>query len=98
MILSPRGFYLIIVLENWRKFNATHYATQRLWPLSEWWESDPLESDRKLIMHANNARPPTARRSLESSEGNRVKTALCPLYSPDIAPSNFYLLSMSEDI
>jgi hypothetical protein len=65
-------------LEEWRKFNAMHYVIEILSPLSEWRAVDAPESDRKLIVHADNARPHTARPSVEFFEDNRIKTAPHP--------------------
>jgi hypothetical protein len=73
-----------------RKFNAMHFVTQILWLLSEWRESDASEGDRKLIVHADNARPHTARLSVEFFQDNRMKKRPHPACSPDIALSDFY--------
>jgi hypothetical protein len=52
-----------------------HYVAEMLSPLSEWGTLDDPESDRKLIVHADNARPQTGRPSLEYFEDNWMKTA-----------------------
>jgi hypothetical protein len=68
-----------------RKFNAMHSVTETLSPLSEWRASDVPENDRKLIVHADNARLHTVRLSVEFFEDNRMKTVSHPPRSPDIA-------------
>jgi histone-lysine N-methyltransferase SETMAR len=47
--------------------------------------------NRKLIVHADNARRHTAKVALDAMEGNAMKRAPHPPYSPDLAPSEFYL-------
>jgi histone-lysine N-methyltransferase SETMAR len=42
-------------------------------------------------VHADNARPHTAKLSTQYFDENRMKSAPHPPYSPDLAPSNFYL-------
>jgi hypothetical protein len=74
IVWNRRGFHLINVLEDGRKFKAMHYVTGVLSPLSEWSALDTPESDCKLIVHANNARPHSARPSVEFFEDNRMKT------------------------
>jgi histone-lysine N-methyltransferase SETMAR len=44
-----------------------------------------------LLVHADNARPHTAQLSVQYFKENRIKSAPYPPYSPDLAPSNFYL-------
>jgi hypothetical protein len=89
IVWSRRGFHLINVLEEGRKFKVKHYVTEIFSPLSEWRPLDAPESDRKLIIHGDNARPHTARPSIEFFEDNRMKTALHPPYSPDSTPPDF---------
>jgi hypothetical protein len=66
--------------------------------LSEWNASDATESNRKLIVHADNARPHTARFSVEFFEDHQMKTAPHPPYSLDIVPSDFYLFGYVKDV
>jgi hypothetical protein len=68
-----------------------HYVIETVSPLSDWYASDVTGSDLKLIVYADNARPDTVNLSVAFFEVNRIKTAPHPLYSPDIAPSDFYL-------
>jgi hypothetical protein len=85
-----RGFHLINLLEKERKFNAMHDLTETLSPLSEWLPSDASENDRKLMVHANNTRPHTARFQVEFFEDNRMKMPQHPPSSTDIAPSDLF--------
>jgi hypothetical protein len=66
-----------------------HYVTDKLSPLPESRASDAAENDCKLTVYADHTR---ARLSVEFFEDNRMKTVLHPLYSPNIAPSDFFLV------
>jgi histone-lysine N-methyltransferase SETMAR len=48
-------------------------------------------NERKLLVHADNARPHTAKLSTQYFNENRVKSAPHPPYSPDLAPLDFDL-------
>jgi hypothetical protein len=58
--------------------------------LTEWRKSQVSRPDRKVIVHASNACPDTAKMSLDFLEQNGMK-APYPSYSPDLAPADFYL-------
>jgi hypothetical protein len=73
------------------------YITELFSPLSEWHASNAMENDHKLIMYADNAHPHTTSLSIEFFEDNRMKTAPHLPYSPNIAPSDFFLLGMSRN-
>jgi histone-lysine N-methyltransferase SETMAR len=83
---------LIKVLEKGRKFNAGYYIAETLEPLSQWRSIEAAGNERPLLAHADNARPHTAKLSTQYFNENRMKSAPHPRYSPDLAPSDFYLL------
>jgi hypothetical protein len=91
IVWNTRGFHLIKVLEKGRKFNTSHYITQILEPLSQWRSIGPTGNERKLLVHADNGRPHTAKPSTQYFNENRMKSASHPPYSPDLAPLDFYL-------
>jgi hypothetical protein len=82
---------LIKVLEKGRKFSAGYYIAEILEPLSQWRSIEAAGNERKLLVHADNARPHTTKLSTQYFNENRMKSAPRPLYSPDLAPSDFYL-------
>jgi hypothetical protein len=82
---------LIKVLENGCKFNAGYYFAEMLEPLSHWRSIEAVGNERKLLVHADNARPHTAKLSTQDFNENRMKSAPHPPYSPDLAPSDFFL-------
>jgi hypothetical protein len=60
IVWNPRGFHLIEVLGKGRKFKAGYYTREILDPLSQWRSIKAAGDERKLLMHADNARPHTA--------------------------------------
>jgi hypothetical protein len=91
VVRSPRGFDLNKVLEKGRKFNAGHYGAERLEPLSQWYSIETAGNERKLLVHADNARPHTAKLSTQYFNENQMKSAARPPYSSDLASSDFSL-------
>jgi histone-lysine N-methyltransferase SETMAR len=91
IIWNPQGFHLINVLPKGQKFNADYYITYLLSTLSQWRRNQRGASDRKLLVHADNARPHTALASMNFLDAHGMKKAPHPPYSPDLAPSDFYL-------
>jgi hypothetical protein len=98
IVWNPRGFHLIKVLENGRKFNAGYYIAEISEPLSQCRSIETVSNQRKLFVHADNARPHSAKLSTQYFNENRMKSAPYPPYSPDFAPSDFYLFRISKDV
>jgi histone-lysine N-methyltransferase SETMAR len=95
IVWNPSGFHLIRVLPSGCKFNCNYCRREILESLSEWRCEQAGGADRKLIVHADNARPHThtAVASQEFIEENGPERAIHPPYSPDLAPSNFDFFS-----
>jgi hypothetical protein len=91
IVWNPRGFHLIKVLEKGRKSNAGYYIAEILEPLSQWRSIEAAGNARKLLVYANNVRPPTAKLSAQYFDENRIKSAPYSTYSRNLAPSDFYL-------
>jgi histone-lysine N-methyltransferase SETMAR len=91
IVWNPRGFHLIKVLEKGRKFNAGYYIAEILEPLSQWRSTEAADNERELLLHADNACPHTARLATQYFNENRMEAVPHPPYSPDLAPSGFYL-------
>jgi hypothetical protein len=81
IVWNPRGFRLIKVFENGRKFNAGYYIAETLESLSEWRSIETVGNERKLLVHADNARPHTAKLSTQYFNENRMKSVPHPAYS-----------------
>jgi transposase len=51
----------------------------------------PQVDGKRLVIHADSARPHTARKCHAFCEENGLGLAVHPPYSPDLTPSNFFL-------
>jgi hypothetical protein len=91
IVWNPLGFHLIKVLEKGRKFNTGYYIAEIFEPLSQWRLIEAAGNERKLLVHADNARSHTAKLSTRYFNENRMKSAPHPPHSPDLTPSDFYL-------
>jgi histone-lysine N-methyltransferase SETMAR len=96
IVWNPRGFHLINVLPNGCTFSTDFDITDPLSPISEWRSTEARRDERKLIIHADNARPHNAHPSIQFLNQNRMKTAPHPPYLPDFAPSDFYLFGYAK--
>jgi histone-lysine N-methyltransferase SETMAR len=88
---DPIEFAVVTALESGCKFNAGYYVSKVVTPLSESWRERGGGTLRKLIVHAGNARPQSAIVSQQYMARNEMVIAAHPPYSPDLAPSDFYL-------
>jgi hypothetical protein len=61
IVWNPRGFHLVKVLEKGSKFNAGYSVAEILEPLSQWRSIEAAGNQQKLLVHADNARPHTAK-------------------------------------
>jgi hypothetical protein len=86
IVWNLRGFHLIKVLEKGRKFNAGYYIAEILEPSSQWHSIEAAGNKRKLLVHADNARPHTAKSSTQYFNEIRMKSAPHPPYSLDLTP------------
>ena len=92
VIWGVHGTYLIDVLPEKASFNTSYFIERIINPLSEkkhqiWSES----SKRKIWLHLDNCRVHNSNESLEKTKDCGFKRTPHPPYSPDIAPSDFYL-------
>jgi hypothetical protein len=91
IVWNPPGFHLIKVPEKGRKFNARYYIAEILEPLSQRHSIEAASNEQKLLVHADNERPHTAKLSAQYFNENRMKSAPHPPHFPNLAPSDFYL-------
>jgi histone-lysine N-methyltransferase SETMAR len=91
IVWNPRGFYLIKVLEKGRKFNTGYYITEILELLSQWRSNEAAGHKRKLLVHADDARPDATKLSTQYFNENQMKSTPHTPYSHDLAPSDFCL-------
>jgi hypothetical protein len=85
---NPLGFHLIQSLPKGCSFNADYYRDNILAALTP---LHPGPDGRQLVLHADNARSHTARKCRTFCAENGLQLAPHPPYSPDLAPSDFFL-------
>jgi histone-lysine N-methyltransferase SETMAR len=88
IVWNPYRFHLVDGLPKGQKFNASYYIDNILQSLFENRSTGPGSG---LIIHADNARSHTAQRILRFCWENRLEIAPHLPYSPDLAPSDFFL-------
>jgi hypothetical protein len=71
------------------KFNVHYYASAILQSFADYCVGEIQAIDRKLMVHADNARPHTIKVSLVFIEQNEMKRAARPFYSSHLVPSLF---------
>jgi histone-lysine N-methyltransferase SETMAR len=83
----------VFTLPKGLKFHAGYYtyATEIRERIKNWRKGQGASNTRKMIVLADNARPHTVKLPRDYIDANRMTQALHPRYSPDIAPSNFFL-------
>jgi transposase len=86
---SPLGFPLVMALLKGRTFNPEYYRDNIVAVLTQ---LQPEDGGRRLIVHADNARAPTAQRCRTFCEENGLRLAPHPPYPSDFAPSDIFLL------
>jgi hypothetical protein len=80
---------LIGALPKGRTFNAEYDRDNILAALTQF---EPQDDGRKLVVRADNARAHTAQKRQTFCKENGLRLAPHPPYSPDLAPSDFFLL------
>ena len=88
---NPLGFHLVKILPDGITFNSDYFITEILEPINEMTATLREESGQNLILHFDNARPHVSKIVSEYLESHGMKRAPQPPFSPDIAPSDFYL-------
>jgi histone-lysine N-methyltransferase SETMAR len=91
IVWNHTGFYRIVAFPKAMKFNTDYYISHILGPLAECRRSQVGGLNRKLHVHADNARPYTAKNVTKFLAGNGMKRTPHWRYSPDLAPCDFYL-------
>jgi hypothetical protein len=88
---NPSGFHVVKALPKWSKFNAQYYSNNALVAISDWRRLSGRTQQSKLWLDADNFRPDTAKVSTDYISRHGMKRLPHPPYSPDLAPSDFFL-------
>jgi histone-lysine N-methyltransferase SETMAR len=95
IVWNPQGFHLVDALPKGQKFNANNYIDRILQSLLE---SRSAGHGPGLVIHADNARSHTARKTFKICWENRLEMAPHPPYSPDLAPFDFFLFGYVKHV
>jgi hypothetical protein len=85
---NPKGLHLIDAMPRREKCSARYYAGNILTPICQ--RLIPA-GQCKLVIHTDNSPCHTANGVLDFVSQRKVRFAPHPPYSPDIAPSDFFL-------
>lgn len=89
---SPLGFRIVEMLPQGMKFSAEYFTNTILQKITETHPPVVLnQPQRKVVIHMDNATPHRAKEAKVFASKNRLTMAPHPPYSPDLAPSDFYL-------
>ena len=95
---NPEGFLIVDVLPHGQKFNSEYFINNILQPIYEQLSSRAEELGKTITLHFDNAKVHTSRKVQEYMESHNMKKAAQPPYSPDIAPSDFYLFGYLKEV
>jgi hypothetical protein len=85
-LMEPHGFHLIDVPRKGSKFNTEHYISHLQSPLREILAPCQDNPRRHFVIHADNARPHSAKTVALVSNCNSLRRAPDSPDSPDLSP------------
>jgi hypothetical protein len=84
-------FHVVKLLPKGATLDASYNTDEILSKISSWREAQGGSANRSLVIHAENARPHPAGRTLRAIEACGMVRASHLPSSPDLAPSHFFL-------
>jgi hypothetical protein len=93
VVWDPIGFHVLKALPKGRKFNTQYYINDILVAISDWRRQIWGIRSKKLWVYSDNAWPHTAKMSRDYVGLNQLETGTSSPYSPDLAPSDFFLFA-----
>jgi transposase len=89
---NPHGFHVIDLLPSDAKMNSTYYTSNVLEPLHQnFFPEGRTPQGKRLVVHVDNCSVHTSAITKEFMETHDMVSMPHPPYSPDLAPSDFYL-------
>ena len=95
---NPNGFHLVRVLPKGCTFNGDYFINAILDPIYQMTAPLREEYGRSIILHYDNAKPHNSSKVLKYLESHDMIKAPQPPFSPDIAPSDFYLFGYIKKV
>jgi histone-lysine N-methyltransferase SETMAR len=84
------GFHVVKLPPKGGTVKASDYIDEIISQIPSWREAQGGTINRRLVVHADNARPETAGSTLRYIKSCGMVRAPHPPYSPDLAPSDFF--------
>ena len=98
VFLNHQGLVAFAVLPANSTITESHYAETVLPKIVQEIRSQrPITITQNVLLH-DNASPHKTRAITQYLEGQKIQVSPHPPYSPDLAPCDFWLLSLSKDI
>ena len=94
---NQNGFALVDGLPKGVTFTADYFINNILEKLTKRGTAFPDRDGRRLNLHFDKARPHISNKSIQYMELNGLNKVPHPPYSPDIAPSDFFLFGYTKD-
>ena len=94
---NPTGFLIVEALDDDMVFNSDYFRDEILEQIKDRTSDDREILGGNLILHFDNARPHISKKVMEYLDQNEIKRAPQPPYSPDIAPSDFFLFGYMKE-
>ena len=94
---NPTGFLIVEALDDDMVFNSDYFRDEILEQIKDRTSDDRERLGGNLILHFDNARPHISKKVMEYLDQNEIKRAPQPPYSPDIAPSDFFLFGYMKE-
>jgi histone-lysine N-methyltransferase SETMAR len=89
---SPLGFSLLEILPKRIHFDSQYFCSSNLSAIVQNRQSETHEDRRRrMVVHFDSATPHTAKYMIDYLKASRLTRASRPAFSPDLAPSDFYL-------
>jgi hypothetical protein len=88
VVWNLHGFHLVSLQPKGQNWTNQYYIDHIL---PEICTLRDARDRRKLVVHADKTRPHVAKRVKQCLEDKNLKSAPHPPYSPDLAPSDFFL-------
>jgi histone-lysine N-methyltransferase SETMAR len=94
---SVFGFHVVDVLPQGESFNSSYFCANIISPLAEQKDSYGYETHRRKVhIHFDNCKVHRSKKSTQCIDDNGFKKVPHPAYSPDLAPSDFFLFGYTK--
>jgi hypothetical protein len=93
VVRNTEGFHVVDLLPKGASCDTRYYCEDII---SEILRACPVDSNRRLVIYVDDARPHTSKRTREFMERNNRRGAPHPPFSPNLAHSHFFLFGYIE--